>query len=212
MVSLAACSDDDPTVAPPEAGEIAPVPTPSDPVLAEFLAEAGGATKASFTATYTTLRKLGSLEATAEVTQDPPAAMLAVDDLVVVTGPGAATCLVSAEACVEGVREDRLAASGLTSSFYSTGPSATLAALGERPEADPPELSEREIAGVAMRCISIAVQGAVANTSCITPEGVYGFVDSASQRFELAAYSPEAPATPPTAPFPVGDDSSFLAG
>jgi hypothetical protein len=213
LATVGACAGDDPTVGEREASSpttVRPV-GPVHPLVSEFLEEAEAGVDAAFTGTYSTLRKLGSLEATAEVAQDPPAASIAVDDLVVVTGPDPATCRVSAGACTEDVREDRLGGYGLFSGFYSTGPSLALGALAERPEAGEPELSEREVAGVTLRCIALPVQGVVANTSCITSEGVYGFVDNAAQRFELTAYSPEAPETPPAPPFPVTDDTSFLA-
>lgn len=214
LVALGACADDDPTAAGPDdpgsATTAEPAP-PDDPVVADFLAEAEEATEVAFTATYSTLRKLGSLEATAEVAQDPPAASITVGDLVVVTGPDAATCLTSAEACVEGVREDRLAASGVFSGFATTGPSRALRTLATRPEADEADTSEREVAGITLRCVSIPVGGVTANTSCLTPEGVYGYVDNAAQRFELTAYSPTAPDEEPAPPFEVGDDASFLA-
>lgn len=211
-LAVAACSGDDPSAGDRADGSDVTLEEEAalHPDLEAFVEDAAAGADASFTATYATLQKLGGVEAKPTVRQDGGAAVIEVDDLVVVTGREAATCRISAEACVEGVREDRLAGYGLFSGFYRTGPIQTLMTLGRRPDAEPPVPSERTIAGVRMRCASMSLDGQVANTTCLTPEGVVGFVDTAARRVELAEYAPGAPDEPIEPPFPVGDDTSIF--
>jgi len=59
--------------------------------------------------------------------------------------------------------------------------------------------------------MAVPVGSSLPATSCITPEGVFGFVDNPSVRYELTSYRvgpPPAGALEP--PFPVTDDDAFL--
>jgi hypothetical protein len=210
-LALGACGGgQDPTLGDPSATTVDRT-APLHPELTAFLDEAAGGADASFTAAYDVLQKLGGRQATPTVEQRPPATRISVDDLVVVTGPDAATCRTSAEACVEGVREERLAAFGIFSGFATTGPAEALIALGRRADAGEPERSIREVAGVEAECIAVPIGGEVANTTCITEEGIVVYVDSASYRIELTGLDLAGPADALDPPFPVGDDPSFLA-
>jgi hypothetical protein len=206
LVAAPGCGGDDPTV---EEGAPAPAAAALDSRVESFLDELAEGSEVPFTGTYEVLQKLGGRRSTAVVERVPPAARITVEDLVVVTGPEAATCRRAAEACVEGVREDRLAAYGLFSGFHSTGPVEALRTIAQRPDAGPPELSEREAAGTTLRCLAVPVQGRVASTWCTAPDGVVAFVDTASLRAELVERSaPPAAGVPP--PFPIVDDAAFL--
>jgi hypothetical protein len=139
------------------------------------------------------------------------AARLTVGDLVVVLGEQPATCRTSARACVGEVREDQLAAFGIFSTFWSTGPLEALRTAARREDAGAPVASTRRAAGVALECVAVPVGTALPATSCVTPEGVFGFVDNPAVRYELTSYRVGPP--PPGAldvPFPITDDDGFL--
>ena len=217
-LALAGCSDgadDDLTTPPstPTSTTAAPDDSGLHPDVRDFLDQAAGATRTPFTATYRVLQKLGSKETTVTVTQAPPSALIEIgDDLVVVTGPDAATCSRSEELCIDGVREDRVSGAGLLSgsAFYGDSPAATLRTVAGRADAGEPVSSEREVAGVQLRCISVPVDSIVAHEYCITPEGVFGYVDNPAVRLELTTYSAEPPVEETDAPYPRTDDPSFL--
>jgi hypothetical protein len=158
------------------------------------------------------LRKLGGVASTADVVAGPGGARITVGDLVVLTGDHPATCRPSAEACVGEVREDQLGQYGIFSRFWSTGPADALRTVVARDDDGPPVTSTRTAAGVPLECIAVPVGSALPATSCTTPDGVFGFVDNPSVRYELTAYRVEHP--PPRSldvPFPITDDDGFLA-
>jgi hypothetical protein len=73
--------------------------------------------------------------------------------------------------------------------------------------------STRSAAGVALRCIAVPVAESLPATSCTTPEGVFGFVDNPSVRYELTGYRVGAPpAGALDVPYPFTDDDGFLRG
>jgi hypothetical protein len=182
------------------------------PELAAFLQRAAAAEDAAFVARYEVLRKLGGVSSTIGVVAVPGSARITVGDLVLVAGDEPATCLVSVGACVEGLREERLARFGVFSRFWSTGPADALEAVTRRPDDGAPVLSSRQAAGVALECAAVPVGRSLPSTACITPEGVFGYVDNPSVRYELTAYRAGPPADEDVgAPFPVGRDDGFLA-
>lgn len=206
------CGSDEPagTPAPIDGGPATRQTLPVHPDLEAFIAEAEAGLEVGHTSIYATLQKLGSTEATVEVRNAPPSTSVAVDDYVVVTGRVEATCRVSAEACVEGLREDRLAAYGLFSGFATTGPVQAMTTLGQRTEVEEPTFGEREAAGIELRCVSVPVEDEVASTWCLTAEGVIGYIDTPALRAELTAHEPGGPEGGVAPPFEVGDDTSIF--
>ena len=181
------------------------------PEVDAFLERAAGGQGTAFEASFEVLRKLGGVRSTASVVAGPGGARITVGDLVVLVGDHPATCRTSAEACVGEVREDQLAPYGIFSRFWSTGPADALRTVVRRDDAGPPVTSTRTAAGVPLDCIAVPVGSALPATSCTTPEGVFGFVDTPAVRYELTSYRLGSP--PEGAldvPFPVGDDDAFL--
>lgn len=173
---LAACSGGErPSLG---AASSSTVTTPAEvpPELRRFLERAEAGASQAFTAEYSVLRKLGSTTSTALVESDPPALRVSVGDVVVDAGPGA--------------QEELLAPFGLFTGFATTGPVEALRNLAARPDAGAPHFTERTAAGVALDCVAVPVQQALTATWCITPEGVFGYVDNPSLRFELTRYEP----------------------
>jgi hypothetical protein len=187
-------------------------PTEDLPPEAEaFLERAAGAEDTTFEASYDVLRKLGGVRSTASLVVRPDGARIEVGDLLVVIGEHPATCRFSAEACVDEVREDQLAEYGIFSRFWSTGPADALRTVVRRDDDGPPVTSTRTAAGVPLECIAVPVGSSLPATSCITPEGVFGFVDNPAVRYELTAYRVgPPPAGALDVPFLVADDDSFL--
>jgi hypothetical protein len=209
---LAACSGGDrPSTA--EGGTTTTTaPQQLPPELEAFLDRASRSADTAFEASWDVLRKLEGVASTASVVAVPGgAARLTVGDLVVVLGEQPATCRTSARACVGEVREDQLAAFGIFSSFWSTGPLEALRTAAVREDAGLPVASTRRAAGVALECLAVPVGTALPATSCVTPEGVFGFVDNPSVRYELTSYR-VGPPTPGAleVPFPITDDDGFL--
>jgi hypothetical protein len=71
--------------------------------------------------------------------------------------------------------------------------------------------STRSAAGVPLECIAVPVGSSLPATACTTPEGVFGFVDNPSVRYELTSYR----VGPPVGgvlevPYPPTDDDSFF--
>jgi hypothetical protein len=183
------------------------------PEAEAFLDKASRRADTSFEATWEVLRKLEGVTSTASLVAAPGgAARLTVGDLVVVSGEQPATCLTSARACVDEVREDQLAAFGIFSTFWSIGPLDALRTAAGRDDAGTLVLSTRTAAGVPLDCVAVPVGSALPATSCVTPEGVFGFVDNPSVRYELTSYrvGPAAPGALDV-PFPVTEDDSFLS-
>ena len=181
------------------------------PEVQTFLDRAAAAHGASFTASYDVLRRLGGVTSTAEVVAGPGGARITIGDLVVLTGDHPATCRVSAEACLGEVREDQLAPYGIFSTFWSTGPADALRTVVRRDDDGAPVRSARSAAGVPLECIAVPVGSSLPATACTTPEGVFGFVDNPSVRYELTSYlvgPPDADVLEP--PYPLTDDDGFL--
>ena len=182
------------------------------PEVETFLERAAASADASFSASYDVLRKLGGVTSTAEVVAGAGGARITVGDLVVLTGDHPATCRTSAEACVGEVREDQLGQYGIFSRFWSSGPADALRTVVRRDDDGTPVTSTRTPAGVALQSIAVPVGQSLPSTSCTTPDGVFGFVDNPSVRYELTDYQVRAPpAGALEVPYPLSDDDGFLA-
>jgi len=199
----AACSGGDPTAGPAEPSTTTAPDATLAPDAAGFLQRAAAGPGVAFTAEYAVLYKLGATESTVTVRSAPPASSVATGDVLVVDGPFPASCDLAARTCVGTVEEQRLTAFGITSRFWSTGPIDAITAMARRPDAAAPLLSTRTAAGITLDCLAVPVEQAVTATHCITPEGVFGFVENASVRYELVRYTPGPPAEPVEPPFPI---------
>jgi hypothetical protein len=190
-------------------GDAAPALPPLVEPAASFVASVAG-DDVTFTAEYRVLRKLGSVESDVSVAQDPPWREVRAGDLVVRSGPQPATCRPSAGRCVGQVREEALAAAGVFSGFATTATADNLTAIAARPDATATP-STRTAAGVELRCLDVAVQGTRAGRWCLTPEGVFGFVDTVVARYELQRYATTADVVDEPPGELVADDA-FLRG
>ena len=150
---------------------------PLPPPLAAFLADVKPQGAVAFRATYHVLRKLGGVETDVRVESTPPTWTITFGD-VSVGGPPAPPS--GAEA--------RLSAVGIFSSFYADGPARALATDARRPTAGAPVFSDRVVAGVPLHCVAVPQAGVLTQTACLTPEGVFGFLENASVRYELTSY------------------------
>jgi len=146
------------------------------PALADFLRSAKPAGTVAFTATYHVIKKLGGTESDVTVTARPPTFEVRAGD-VVVKGPNASTA-----------DEARLSAVGVFSNFFSDGPARELETAARRAMANAPTFTDRVAAGITMRCAGVPSAGVIADTACLTPDGVFGFVDNVSVRYELTSY------------------------
>lgn len=200
----ASCSSDDgpdaTTTPPPDS--VAPEADLPVPVQ-QFLDEVAEPGDVAFRATYDVLQKLGGAENRVEVLADPPAWQVRVGDLTVVEGERPATCRPSAERCVGEVREELLAPVGVFSRFFATAPAQSLATDARRAVAGELVTSERTVAGVVLRCAGIPLSGVVSSTYCLTPEGVFGWVDTPAVHYELTDYAPGPPGEPLDIPYEV---------
>lgn len=211
LAAVAGCSSDDgggpaPVAPPTSVGRDVEVPAP----LAQFLDGVAAPGGVAFRATYRVLRKLGGTESTIEVVADPPAWQVRLGDLVFVDGPKPATCRTSKQRCTGRVEERLLAESGVFSRFFSTSPAQALAADVQRASAGEPQFSEKTVAGVVLRCAAVPIGRVMPSTYCLTPEGVFGFVETPAVRYELTAYAPGPPGEPAGVPFEIGSGSAFL--
>ena len=211
-VLVAGCSGGDrPSTAPEEPPSTTAPAGDLPPELDAFLQRAAASEDASFEASYAVLRKLGGVRSTATVVAGPGGARITVGDLVVLVGDDPATCRTSARACVGEVREEQLGEYGIFSRFWSSGPADALRTVVRRDDDGRPVPSTRAAAGVPLECIAVPVGSSLPATSCITPEGVFGFVDNPSVRYELTAYRLGPPAARALeVPYPLTDDDGFL--
>jgi hypothetical protein len=163
-----------------------------------------------FTATYRVLRELGGGERTVEVRAEPPSWEIRDGDLLFVDGPKPATCRITAERCVGELREALLTPTGVFSRFFSTGPAQALRTDARRVGADDAVASTRTVLDVELRCLAVPIRGATPATYCLTPEGVFGWVDTPAVRFELIAYRPGPTGGTVDVPYPISADGGFL--
>lgn len=157
-----------------------------------LLARLDAASRATFTATYDVLRRLGPVESTATVTQQPPRSALRVGDVVLLGGPDGqgTTCDLAAGGCTEGIEEQRLSDSVLTSGFWAAAPAAAIRTAMARRVADT-ALSRETIAGLTADCVAVPVAGGT-DRYCVTPAGVLARADTAAMLIELTAWADTA--------------------
>jgi hypothetical protein len=74
-----------------------------------------------------------------------------------------------------------LAAYGIFAGFLAENPAAAIDAAARREDADDAAFSERD----GMDCIAIPIAGTATSTWCLTDDGIFGYVDSPSVRYEL---------------------------
>jgi hypothetical protein len=173
-LAAGACSSEgEPDAGPETSVDGRPVPEQ----LATFLAEVELQGEVAFRATYRVTRKAGGLETEVRVEQSPPRWTITAGE-VRLTGPPAP----------EASDEAALSAFGVFANFYSTGPANALTVDARRSTADAPVFSDRTVAGVTLECAAVPQSGVVTQTACLTPEGVFGYVDNASVQVELTAY------------------------
>jgi hypothetical protein len=74
-----------------------------------------------------------------------------------------------------------LAAYGIFAGFLAENPAAAIEAAARREDADAAVFTERN----GMDCIAIPVAATATSTWCLTDDGVFGYVDSPSVRYEV---------------------------
>jgi hypothetical protein len=144
-------------------------PIPSD--VRAFVKRVADPAAIAFTADYALLNKNGGGQHTVHVESRPKLA---------VTIDGTAVDLED---------EPKLASYGIFSGFLAKNPKAAIEAAARRVDASDAIFSTRTVAGVRLDCIVVPVQGAQTSTACLTPDGIFGFVDNPSVRYELTAYT-----------------------
>ena len=171
LLLLAACSG--------SGGHAAPTTSTTEhlpPQLTAFLSDVRTPGTLGFTATYHVLKKLGGQETDVVVTAAPPTWEVRAGDIVV-RGPAPSTA-----------DEARLSTVGVFSSFFSSGPARALAADARRSTAGAPVFTDRIVAGIPVHCVAVPQGGVVAQTACLTRDGVFGYVDNAAVHYELTSY------------------------
>jgi hypothetical protein len=210
VLLAAACSGSD---APPQARSTVTAVRPDadvPPALAQFVDGVAEPGSIPFRATYQVLNKLGGQETNVDVVADPPSWQVRIGDLVVVDGSKRATCRTSKRRCVGEIRDELLAPTGVFSRFFASAPARALATDARRSTAGAPQLSSRTVAGIDLHCAAVPISGAIASTYCLTPEGVFGYVDTPAVHYELTSYAPGSPGEPGGVPYPIVTDRRFL--
>jgi hypothetical protein len=167
-LALAGCGGDDDD----DLGDGVPdrtAPVPAD--VRAFLDDVADPAALPLTATYHLLTKAGGAEHTVEVRIAPPTVEVAID--------GTAIDLDD---------EATLSSFGIFSGFLAANPAAAIESAARRAYAGDAVHTTRQLAGVELRCLSIPVQGAQTSEACLTPDGVFGYVDNPSATYELTAY------------------------
>jgi len=212
VASAASCADGEPTqttLPPQPSTSIAPDAALPE-VVRTFLDDVAEPGTVAFTATYRVQRKLGGGERDLEVRSEPPSWRITDGDLVFVDGPKPATCKTSAQMCVGELREALLTPTGVFSRFFSTGPAQALRTDARRAGAGAPVATTKQVAGLELRCLAVPIGGATPATYCLTSDGVFGWVDTPSVRYELIAYRPGPTGGTAGVPYPITADGGFL--
>lgn len=175
------------------------------PEVDAFLDRVAAPGEVAFAATYEVLAKLGGERLIAHVASAPPRVRIDVEgSATVVLGPGAFSCATARRSCAPGV-DDRVMNAYVHSGFFSTGPANRLSTAARRTGAGEATTSSRPVAGVDLDCLHVPFGARVALTACLTDEGVFGYVDDATQTMTLTAYAPGAPTGASfEPPFPLG--------
>lgn len=212
LAAAAGCSDDSPSAStvptspPTSVDATAGLPAP----VQTFLDGVAAPGTVAFRATYRVLRKLGGGEQTVEVLAEPPSWQVRTGDLVFVDGPEPATCRVSARRCVGELREALLAPAGVFSRFFSSSPAQALATDARREGAAGAITSSRTVAGLELHCLAVPIGGATPATYCLTADGVFGWADTPSLRYELVSYRPGPTGEDAGVPYELTADDDFL--
>jgi hypothetical protein len=177
LAVVTACSSSDGAKSASTTTSTLPLPGP----LTEYLSRAKPPGEVAFSATFHVVRKLGGTETDVRVDSTPPTWRIAAGDIVVTGPPKPSTA-----------DEARLSATGVFSNFYSTGPAAAIAADARRKTAGAAVYSDRTVAGVDLACVAVPQAGVFTQTACLTPEGVFGYVDNAAVHIELTRYEVRA--------------------
>lgn len=148
---------------------------PLTPELEAFLARVD--TERPFTATYEVLRRAGGVRSQVTVARTSTSTEVT---------SGALRVLLPASTD----EETELSALGIFSTFFADGPAATIEATARRADADDPVFTARTVLNLNLRCVEVPVLGASASEWCLTPEGIFGYVDTPSVQYELKEYRP----------------------
>ncbi len=144
----------------------------------------------TFTASYAIRRKLGDLERSASVVQSPPHTVVKVGDVALYSDPPPQTCDTATSTCEDGLLEQRISDTGVSSRFYGPAMAQQLRVAVGR-ESSAPTLDTAQIAGVGSECLHVAVGGGE-ETYCVTGEGLLALLDTAAVHIELTSFSPSA--------------------
>lgn len=148
---------------------------PLTPELEAFLDRVD--TGRPFTATYEVLRRAGGV--TSEVTVTRTATSTEVTS-------GTLRVVLPASTDEEAALSDI----GIFSTFFAAGPAAAIEGTARRADADDPVFSVRRVLGLELECVEVPVLGTSASAWCLTPEGVFGYVDTPAVQYELTEYEP----------------------
>lgn len=187
-IALVGCATGErPTLGPTTSADpAADAPTGVDAVDA-MLSRLDAADDATFQATYSILRKLGSLSAEAVVAQQPPRTTVKVRDVVFVYGDDEVTCPIEGDTCAEGLEEQRLSDLGITTHFFSESPATQIRVSMARRTGEPAITSE-PVGPITADCVSINV-GVGTEKYCVTTDGIAALIDRADVHIEVTAYS-----------------------
>jgi hypothetical protein len=167
VVVIAACGGGDDATDDAVVDRTRPVPAN----VRAFLDRIADPTSIAFTADYALLNKNGGGQHTIHVESEPPTLTVAIDG-----------------ARVDLDDEPKLASFGIFSGFLAKNPAAAIEATARRADAGAARFSTQTAASDALRCVEIPVQRAVTSRWCLTDEGIFGFVDNPSVRYELTSY------------------------
>jgi hypothetical protein len=157
--------------------------------VARFLDGVAEPGAVAFSATYDVFAKLGSVHFQVTVASAPPRYRIDLDDVAtVVVGPDAFSCRLGSQSCEPGVQEQLLSSYDVHSGFFSTGPAAKLVTAAKRVGAGTARRSTRALAGLDLDCLAVPYGDVVVITACLTPEGVFAYVDDSAQTLTLVAY------------------------
>ena len=165
----------------------------ADPGVAALTAVLATAPKATFSATYHVLTKLGSTQSDVKVSHDPDrsvvnASTAAGQPVSIFSGSIEATCSGQPLTCASGVNERPLADAQLTSSFWSASAIRALNVQASR-TTEKIASSKRTIAGQSATCVTVIVGVGVNAEFCALSSGVVALWDDQTRRIELTSYT-----------------------
>lgn len=193
-VVLAACATGPrPTLGAPVDAPLGTSGQPTgDPAVDALLARLDAVGDRTFTATYRIVRRLGPLETTATVVQDPPRLSVTVGGVRFVHNGTELTCDLATGMCEPGILDQRISDYMIGSRFYADGPAAALRVAMSR-RTGVPELTQEVVAGLTVDCVRVPL-GQGSDTTCVTPDGPLARLDTAALDVQLVTWSTEADA------------------